>query len=134
MKVISIHLFFSLLSLIHAIKKSEQVTVLPLTPKGLLLDNIYGQNRLKSTYGPNMEAFQTTLNVFDSFGNIKTIYVNNSILNKPQPNVCDFRDRHSYKICQNLDCDFCMASPHCGKKFLFYKRIKKCHRMVCKHK
>ena len=96
--------------------KTQQVTILPTTPKGFLLDNIFGQNPLNSSYGPaTFASSQTTMEVFDSFGNIKTIYVNNSILNKPQPNLCDFHDRHTYKLCQNLDCDFCMASPHCGK-------------------
>ena len=97
--------------------KSQQVTILPTTPKGFLLDNIYGQNPLNNSFGgfSPIDSLQTTMNVFDPWGNIKTIYVNNSILNHPQPNICDFRDRHTYKLCANLDCDFCMASPHCGK-------------------
>jgi len=103
--------------------KSQQVTILPTTPKGFLLDNIYGQNPLNSSfYGSPIDSLQTTMNVFDAWGNIKTIYVNNSILNKPQPNICDFRDRRTYKICENLDCDYCMASPHCGTQRFFFKK------------
>lgn len=104
------------LSLALQSSKSQQVTILPTTPKGFLLDNVFGQNPLNASggFGSPMDSLQTTMNVFDPWGNIKTIYVNNSLLNKPQPNICDFRDRHTYKLCANLDCDFCMASPHCG--------------------
>lgn len=110
--LISLAILMPMLSALDA-SKSEQVTFLPITPKGHPLMGL-------SDESPYNEHYQTTMNVFDPNGNIKTIFVNNSMLNKAQPDLCDFRDRHTYKLCEHLDCDFCMASPHCGTNhFLF---------------
>lgn len=108
-------IIFSLaISMLFALdaSKSEQVIFLPITPKGHPLLGLADES-------PYNEHYQTSMNVFDPNGNIKQIFVNNSMLNKAQPDLCDFRDRHTYKLCEHLDCDFCMASPHCGIKCFF---------------
>lgn len=121
MKPILILVFVAAFFLVQSTKKSHhrQVPILPETPKAYDLDNVFGYSTFNHTFGPQPKKNQVKMTVLGPDGKFQTISVKKKVLNKPRPGLCEAK-RKEIKLCAKLDCDYCVASPHCGNCFSFF--------------